>query len=113
MTSPYQEALGQGYSHDEIMEHLQNHPKYSDKISKAKEQGYSDEEIGSFLSSYQTKKEKRSPLEKAARIGTQYALGAAESALLPYELGVAPLASKEAQLVPYRENLMSDIERLA
>lgn len=55
---------------------------------------------------------KRTGIQKAGRIGAQLALGAAENALLPYELGVAPLASKEAQMVPYRENLFADIERL-
>lgn len=53
-----------------------------------------------------------SAVRKGARTAAQYGIGAAETAALPYELSVAPLASKKAQQVPYRENLFSDIERL-
>ena len=56
--------------------------------------------------------EERSNLAKAGRITGQYALGAAENALLPYEIAVAPLASKEAQTAAYRGNVGEDIERL-
>lgn len=55
---------------------------------------------------------KPTEISSAARIPIQYGLGAAESALLPYELSVAPLASKEAQLSAYRETLFDDLERL-
>ncbi|HUD01398.1 MAG TPA: hypothetical protein VMR37_03670 [Rhabdochlamydiaceae bacterium] len=51
-------------------------------------------------------------LPKSGQLATQYGLGAAETALFPYEAAVAPLASKKAMQVPYRENLMADIERL-
>lgn len=54
----------------------------------------------------------RSFLQKAGRVGAQFGIGAAESALMPLELGLAPLGSKEAMQVPYRENLGEDIERL-
>ncbi len=51
-------------------------------------------------------------LSKASKLASQYAIGAAETALFPYEASVAPLASKKAQQVPYREELFKDIERL-
>lgn len=54
----------------------------------------------------------RTPLEHAGRIAGQLALGAAENALLPYEIATAPLASKDAQNMAYRENLSEDLERL-
>ncbi len=57
-------------------------------------------------------KPKKSKLEKAGRIAGQYALGAAENAMLPYELSVAPLASKKAQNVPYREDLGEELDQL-
>ncbi len=57
-------------------------------------------------------KNESSLLNKSARIGTQFALGAAENAALPYELATMPLASREAQSVAYRENLFEDLERL-
>ncbi len=57
-------------------------------------------------------KPERSLAQKGGRLGSQFLIGAAENALMPYELGVAPLASKEAQQVPYRENLGEDIENL-
>lgn len=57
-------------------------------------------------------KPKRSLLEKGGRIAGQFALGAAENALLPYELGVASLSSKEAQNVPYREDLGEELDQL-
>lgn len=115
MSSPFETAKAQGYSDDEILQFLESHPGYSDKIREAKSAGYSNEEIGSFLSSYSPKKKKKeegSALGKAGRIGAQFALGAAESAALPYEVAVAPLASKEAQHLAYRQNIGEDIERL-
>lgn len=58
------------------------------------------------------KKPSRSGLEKTGRLGAQYAIGLGEVAALPYEMAVAPLASKDAQLVEYRKNIFDDIERL-
>ena len=57
---------------------------------------------------------KRSNLEKGFRSGAQLGLGILQGSPsgLVFESAVAPLASKEAQMVPYRENLMQDIERL-
>lgn len=57
-------------------------------------------------------KPKKSNIEKGARIAGQFALGAAENALLPYELGAAHLAQPEAQEVAYRGQVMEDIENL-
>lgn len=58
-------------------------------------------------------KPKRSKAEKAARIGGRLAIGAAELGAFPYEVAVAPLASKGAQTAEYRKNLFEDIERLS
>lgn len=58
------------------------------------------------------KKEEPSLLEQSGRIASQFAVGAAENALLPYEFAAAPLASKESQSITYRENLFEDLERL-
>lgn len=121
MSSPYQTAQNQGYSDEEILGYLSQHPEYSPKIQKAKEQGYSDEEIKSFLSTYTPQKksplkpepkQERSLFEKGARIGGQVALGASESASLPYELGASHLNQPEAAQVAYRQNLMEDIETM-
>lgn len=104
----YQGAKAAGYSDEEISGFLaEHHPKFD--FQDAQEAGYSPAEINEFLSSYQPK---RSALEKGGRIARQVGLGAAEKALMPYEFGVAPLSSKKAQQVPYRENLFADIERL-
>lgn len=78
-------------------------------VQGALESGYSPDEINEFLESQIPE---RSALEKGARVGAQLGLGMAEMEMLPYELAVAPLASKEAQQVPYRENLGEDIENL-
>jgi len=83
------------------------HPNFD--FQAAVDAGYSPEEIQGFL---KKNKPKKSLGEKSARIAGQYALGVAENALLPYELAVAPLASKEAQNVQYRETLSDDLERL-
>jgi hypothetical protein len=116
MSSAYQTARDQGYSDSEIYDFLRTHPSYSDKIREAEEEGYSSEDISSFLSTYtpskKEKKPKRSTLEKGARVAAQYGIGAAESALLPYEVAVAPLSSKDAQNAAYRETLSEDLERL-
>ncbi len=92
MKNPFEEARSQGYSNGEIFQHIQNHPKYADKIHAARQEGYSDDEITDFLSSY---KPKRSTAAKLGRLGAQVAIGAAESALLPYEIATAPLASEK------------------
>lgn len=104
----YQAAKSWGYSDDEIMGHLtEKNPGFD--LQAAKEAGYSSEEINEHLSTF---KPKRSFGAKAGRVAAQYAIGAAENALLPYEIAVAPLSSKEAQQVNYRENVFQDIERL-
>lgn len=104
----YQGAKAEGYSDEEITDHLaKKHPKFD--YQGAISEGYSPEEINQHLSTY---KPKRSAPAKAGRVATQFGLGLAENALLPYELGVAPLASKEAQTVPYRQSVFEDIERL-
>lgn len=105
----YTGAKQAGYSDDEIMPFLaQSHPRFD--MQGALDSGYSPEEINTFLSDY---KPEHSLLEKAGRVGTQFAIGAGEAAMLPYEIGVAPLAQKEAQTVAYKQNVMEDIERLA
>ena len=104
----YQGAIQEGYSDEEILDHLSGmHPDFD--ISSAVEEGYSPQEINQHLSSYEPKK---SAAAKSGRIVAQYGIGAAENALLPYELAVAPLASKQAQMVPYREEVFRDIELL-
>jgi DNA-binding TFAR19-related protein (PDSD5 family) len=57
-------------------------------------------------------KEEKSYPKKGARIFGQYALGAAENALLPYEIAIAPLGNKEAQGQAYRDLIFEDINRL-
>lgn len=128
------DAYNAGYSAQEIAEYLdgqskansnnlsnqsqnfdlgnlaEKHPNFD--FQGALQAGYSPEEIQGFLKDSKPKKNKKSLGEKALRIGEQYALGVAENALLPYELAVAPLASKEAQNVLYRETLSEDLERL-
>lgn len=61
-----------------------------------------------------SEKEERTPFAKAARLGAQYGIGRLEGTPsgIVYDLAVAPLSSKEAQLVPYRESVFEDIERL-
>lgn len=86
---------------------LKKNPNFD--VEGALNEGYSPQEINDFLKENQPK---RSNLAKAGRVGAQLGLGLAENALLPYELAVAPLASKEAQNIPYRENLGSELEDL-
>lgn len=57
-------------------------------------------------------KQERSFLEKAGRIGGQFALGAAENALLPYEIATIPVGSKAAQETDYLHQVGNDIEDL-
>src|SRR5687767_11120336 len=71
--------------------------------------GYSPDEINEYLESQIPE---RSMTEEGGRLAGQLGLGLAEMEALPYELGVAPLSSKEAQQVSYRENLGEDIENL-
>jgi hypothetical protein len=94
---------------DKIDQRLLKHSPNFD-VQGALEARYSPDEINDYL---EESKPKRSMLEKGGRLAGQLGLGMAEMELLPYELGVSPLSSKEAQQVPYRENLMEDIERLS
>ena len=64
------------------------------------------------LDFYSRIKPQKSKLEKAGRTAAQYGIGAAETALFPYEVGVSPLKSKGAQALKYRETVHEDIERL-
>jgi hypothetical protein len=74
-------------------------------------EGYSPEEISEYLES---QKPKRGMAEKSARVGAQFGLGVLQGtpAGMAYEAAVSPLASKEAQSVVQRQNIMEDIERL-
>jgi len=87
---------------------LKKYPNF--EIDSAIGSGYSPQEINEFLSAY---KPERSTLEKAGRLGTQFALGAAERIALPYELGVVLPAGTEAQQSFYqRERIGEDLEFL-
>src|SRR3990167_2444870 len=104
----YQGARQAGYSDEEIMSHLSESTPSFD-VQGAIQSGYTPQEINQHLSTY---KPKRSKVEKTGRIAGQFALGAAENALLPYELAAAPLANKQAQTIANKQNVMEDIERL-
>jgi hypothetical protein len=117
----YEGARKAGYSDDEIAAYLtEKNPSFN--VDEARKAGYSLEEIDKHLSSNEVPKaskevkienpSEKSILEKGARIAGQYALGAAENALLPYEFSVAPLASKEAQNASYRELLGDELDQL-
>lgn len=97
----YEGARNAGYNDDEIKQFLSSqNPKGNLKVEvydtnpnfnyeEALKSGYSMEEINEYLSS---QKPKKSKLDKYARLSGQFALGAAESALFPYEVAVAPLS---------------------
>lgn len=106
----YQGALDAGYTDEEITPFLtQQHPTFDFK--SAQESGHDPKEINEFLSTY---KPERSALEKVGRVGAQVALGAAEMAALPYELGIAlPLGSPEYFANMKREDMGSHLEYLA
>lgn len=111
----YEGAVNAGYSDEEILDHLvSSHPDFD--VNSAFTSGYSSKEINEHLSSRQKpeKKEERGTVESALRLPAQYALGALEGSPsgFVYDIAAAPLASKEAQTVNYRENLFQDIERL-
>jgi len=104
----YEGARKEGYSDEEITGFLaEQHPDFD--LIGAQKEGYSPSEINEYLSSY---KPQRSKKAKVGRVGAQLGLGAAEKALFPYDIGMQAQASKEAQQVPYRENVAQDIERL-
>lgn len=108
----YDGALKAGYSDEEILPFLEkSHPNFDFKA--AQQSGYSLKEITPFLQQNQEKPE-RSALAKGGRIAAQAALGVAQASPvgMAYDLAVAPLASKDAQTVNYRENVLADIERL-
>jgi hypothetical protein len=88
---------------------LQKLPNFD--VQGALESGYSPEEINEFLEENQPK---RSYLEKGARIGTQLGLGALQGspAGIAYDVSTAPLASKEAMNMLYREDLGEELDQL-
>lgn len=112
----YDGAKQAGYSDQEIESYLSSqYPNFDFKA--AQDSGYSVGEINSFLSKDGTqaeKQEERGALETAGRSALQYGLGLAQSSPIGfvYDTAVAPLASKDAQFVNYREELGSEIENL-
>jgi hypothetical protein len=108
----YQGAKNAGYTDDEINSFIsKQHPNFDFK--SALQAGYTSEEINNFLNEQKPKDSiLKQTVKKTGRLGTQYALGAAESAALPFELATIPESSKYKQLINYRENLFSDIENL-
>lgn len=106
----YRGAKNEGYSDEEILDFLgKQHGNFD--VQGALDEGYTAKDINTYLSNYRPK---RSVGEKTARTAGQFALGLAEASPvgMSYTAAVAPLASKEAQQVPYRENLFSNIEDL-
>lgn len=59
-------------------------------------------------------KQERSTLEKGGRLAGQYGLGILQGtpAGMAYDISTTPLASKEAQNVPYREDLGEELDQL-
>lgn len=78
-------------------------------VEAALQSGYTPSEIEEYI---EENAPKRSTATNTARAASLYGLGAMERLLFPYEAAAASMASKEAQQVPYRENIMEDIERL-
>lgn len=129
MSAPYQKSLEAGFTNDEIIQHLESHPEYGEKIKKSREAGYSNEQIGEFLSKTQQQesteehveqspkeeqpKEERGFLAKAGRLASQIPIAVAEAANLPYEIGVAlPLKSKSYYENASRQRIVEDMEYL-
>jgi hypothetical protein len=124
----YEGAKRAGYSDEEINEFIggqgqrQQRPQANGNFDYegARAAGYSDEEIEEFNRSRRPKpglaqtagKMLKGYGENIMGMGKQYALAQLQRGAIPYEIGVAPLASREAQQVPYREEVMGDIENL-
>lgn len=89
---------------------LKHSPNFD--MQGALEAGYSPDEINEFL---QQRVPERSVAEKGGRLATQYGLGVLQGTPsgLAYDIATAPLASKEAQTVAYKQNVMEDIEQMA
>lgn len=112
----YQGALDAGHTQEDIFNYMkERNPDFD--ADAAHKSGYSLEEINKHLATRKKgeKKPEMSGGEKALRVGEQYALGVAQGSPsgIVYDIATAPLASEEAQMVPYRENLMDEIESLA
>lgn len=129
----YEGALNAGYSEDEIKGFLsqnQSNPQEKkpstqdvgnmfEKIKNfdyqgAIDSGYSPDEITEFL---KEQKPERSNLEQAGRIGGQFAMGAIESAAMPYEIplaisNLAGVQSKGAQVARTRDMIADDVENM-
>jgi len=125
MPFDYNDAKNSGYDDKEIESFLRSeYPAFD--FDSAKKSGYELEEISSFLSSpnkanapdteSQVHKEDagKSIPETALRTLGQYGLGTLGSTpvALAYDIAAAPLASKPAQLMGYREELGKDVENL-
>ena len=51
MSTPFETAKSQGYSNEEILQHLNQDPNYSSKIELARQNGYGNDEIFEFIQS--------------------------------------------------------------
>ena len=112
LTSEFDQQSQNQYSNQEL------NPKYTEKypyfdFQGALESGMTPEEIHEYLTQT-AEKTKKSKKEKAGRLAAQYGLGMLQGTPsgIAYETAVAPLASKEAQNMAYRETLGEDLERL-
>lgn len=92
--NPYQTAKSQGYSDEEIVEYLSEHPDYSEKITMAKEQGYTPNQIGKYL-----RNQKTPPKPKEDLTGQTITIGGKEFPL--EELGESP----------FQEGTKEDLQR--
>lgn len=103
MTFDYEGARKEGYSDQEILEHLSEKHKNFD-FQGARKEGYSVPEIINHLSS---KKPEKKEMSKAGRLATQAGIGLAESALLPYEL-----AQQAVQFLPESEEFKEQKQQI-
>ncbi len=100
----YQGAIDEGYSPEEITDYLsKEHPNFD--VKGAFEEGYEPQEVIQHLYN-----PPQSGLKTAAKTVGQYGIGALESALLPYELAVAPVGSSGQYFGAQIEDVGSDIE---
>ena len=104
-------ARESGASDRQILDAIaQRDEKLGAGIQKATAAGATEDQILQSISS--RLQEEPTIAQQAGRTAGQFAIGAAEAAAIPYDVAVAPLANKPAQIAAYRETLTDDLNRL-
>lgn len=137
MSNPFNQALDEGFTREQIFDFMEKSPKFSPKLSQARNEGISDDDIERFFVGEQVtprgaeveegvveqtpvQQEKQQPnivqrgIDKASRLGSQLGLGAIQTVTFPFDIGATLTKTLAEKGTPqlFRESLLEDATEL-